>query len=105
MSTQPPFAAWLQKSLSSLFGAIPLTNSEDTSAFSAQFKRAVSPHALVYLNHQKVSVDALEGHIRNETILANQVAEAELDWKEIFGVKESDEEVSNSLKYDFDALD
>lgn len=95
MSTQPPFTAWLQKSLSSLFGAIPSTT-EDASAFSAQFKRAVSPHALVYLNHQKISADALDEHIRNETVLANQVAEAELDWKEIFGVKEGNEEVLSS---------
>ena len=104
MSTQPPFTAWLQKSLSSLFGAIPSTT-EDASALSAQFKRAISPHALVYLNHQEISVDTLEEHIKNETILANQVAAAELDWKDILGVKEGNEEVLTSLKYDSHALD
>lgn len=88
--TLNPWATWLTQSLEKLYR--PLSTSED-SEFGARFYRIFSPDAVINVNHENLSVSALESRLKDEVVVSNQVSGIEFDWKETFDVPQSSGEV------------
>ena len=87
-----PWTTWLTKALEQLYQ--PLSTA-DESNFGPRFYDIFSPDAEINVNHENVSVSALEKRIKDDVIAESSklVLEVKVDWKETFDVPETDGEV------------
>ena len=86
-----PWTTWLTQALEQLYQ--PLAVDSD---FGPRFYNIFSPNAMINVNHENISVSALEKRIKDDVIAQSSklVLEVKFDWKETFDVPDTDGEVS-----------
>jgi hypothetical protein len=82
-----PWTTWLTQALEDIY------QPSDDSEFGPRFYSIFTPQAEIIVNHDRISVSALEDRIKSEAVASNQVSGVKVDWKETFDVPETNGEV------------